>query len=159
VPLARPRYCELASCAAWGGGGLRPYIEQRLDSRRVLGGLRPVSYDSLICRATFLTILSSASIGWRCVLSKRRGAEGASRRRAWQNGPSSLSSIVPPKVSTRHSPSRHRAPPGHTFATMSRTSQLTLASTLAGAIGIVVFVHYSQRAEKSVRTLTPIPYA
>ncbi|KAF2638479.1 hypothetical protein P280DRAFT_370051, partial [Massarina eburnea CBS 473.64] len=32
---------------------------------------------------------------------------------------------------------------------MSRASQVTLASTLAGAIGIVVFVHYSQRAEKA----------
>ena len=33
---------------------------------------------------------------------------------------------------------------------MSRASQVTLASTLAGAIGIVIFVHYSQRAEKAV---------
>ncbi|KAF2676964.1 hypothetical protein K458DRAFT_279468, partial [Lentithecium fluviatile CBS 122367] len=32
---------------------------------------------------------------------------------------------------------------------MSRASQVTLASTLAGAIGIVIFVHYSQRAEKA----------
>ncbi|CAI6339461.1 unnamed protein product [Periconia digitata] len=32
---------------------------------------------------------------------------------------------------------------------MSRASKVTLASTLAGAIGIVVFVHFSQRAEKA----------
>ncbi|KAF2450720.1 hypothetical protein P171DRAFT_427036 [Karstenula rhodostoma CBS 690.94] len=31
---------------------------------------------------------------------------------------------------------------------MSRASKLTLATTSLGAIGIVVFVHYSQRAEK-----------
>ena len=34
---------------------------------------------------------------------------------------------------------------------MSRASKLTLAATSLGAIGIVVFVHYSQRAEKAVR--------
>ncbi|KAJ4292745.1 hypothetical protein N0V90_009408 [Kalmusia sp. IMI 367209] len=32
---------------------------------------------------------------------------------------------------------------------MSRASKLTLAATSLGAIGIVVFVHYSQRAEKA----------
>ncbi|KAL5409872.1 hypothetical protein PMIN06_009806 [Paraphaeosphaeria minitans] len=32
---------------------------------------------------------------------------------------------------------------------MSRASKLTLATTSLGAIGIVVFVHYSQRAEKA----------
>lgn len=32
---------------------------------------------------------------------------------------------------------------------MSRASQITLASTMAGAIGIVIFVHYAQRAEKA----------
>ncbi|KAK3201885.1 hypothetical protein GRF29_164g969284 [Pseudopithomyces chartarum] len=32
---------------------------------------------------------------------------------------------------------------------MSRASKLTLATTSLGAIGIVIFVHYSQRAEKA----------
>ncbi|KAF2119471.1 hypothetical protein BDV96DRAFT_642493 [Lophiotrema nucula] len=32
---------------------------------------------------------------------------------------------------------------------MSRASQLTLATTSLGAIGIVIFVHYAQRAEKA----------
>ncbi|KAF1966674.1 hypothetical protein BU23DRAFT_560091 [Bimuria novae-zelandiae CBS 107.79] len=32
---------------------------------------------------------------------------------------------------------------------MSRASRLTLATTSLGAIGIVIFVHYSQRAEKA----------
>jgi hypothetical protein len=36
-------------------------------------------------------------------------------------------------------------------AIMSRASKLTLATTSLGAIGIVIFVHYSQRAEKAVR--------
>jgi hypothetical protein len=76
VPLARPRYCELASSAAWGG--LRPYIEQRLDSRGVLGRLQLVSENPFKVRACILTILSSAGIGWRCVLSTARGSEGAS---------------------------------------------------------------------------------
>jgi hypothetical protein len=53
-------------------------------------------------------------------------------------------------LSSRHSTFWHRSFP-HIFATMSRASQVTLASTLAGAIGIVIFVHYSQRAEKAVR--------
>ncbi|KAF2017841.1 hypothetical protein BU24DRAFT_420904 [Aaosphaeria arxii CBS 175.79] len=32
---------------------------------------------------------------------------------------------------------------------MSRASKLTLAATSLGAVGIVIFVHYSQRAEKA----------
>jgi protein PET117 len=33
---------------------------------------------------------------------------------------------------------------------MSHASKATLAATLSGAIGIVIFVHYSQRVEKAV---------
>ena len=33
---------------------------------------------------------------------------------------------------------------------MSGTAKTTLASTALGAIGIVVFVHFQQRAEKAV---------
>ncbi|KAF2189262.1 cytochrome c oxidase assembly protein [Zopfia rhizophila CBS 207.26] len=32
---------------------------------------------------------------------------------------------------------------------MSRASKITLAATSLGAIGIVIFVHYAQRAEKA----------
>ncbi|KAK5278838.1 hypothetical protein BJ546DRAFT_855984 [Cryomyces antarcticus] len=32
---------------------------------------------------------------------------------------------------------------------MSTAAKLTLAGTTAGAIGIVIFVHYAQRAEKA----------
>ena len=38
----------------------------------------------------------------------------------------------------------------HSF-TMSRASKITLATTTLGAIGIVIGVHYAQRAEKAVR--------
>jgi hypothetical protein len=41
-------------------------------------------------------------------------------------------------------------PTGHPTAKMSRAAKLTLASTSCMAIGIVVFVHYAQRAEKAV---------
>ena len=36
---------------------------------------------------------------------------------------------------------------------MSRASKITLAATSLGAIGIVFFVHYAQRAEKVVRAM------
>ncbi|KAF2276955.1 uncharacterized protein EI97DRAFT_364816, partial [Westerdykella ornata] len=32
---------------------------------------------------------------------------------------------------------------------MSRASKITLAATSLGAVGIVIFVHYAQRAEKA----------
>lgn len=35
---------------------------------------------------------------------------------------------------------------------MSRASKITLAATSLGAIGIVIFVHHAQRAEKAVRS-------
>ena len=34
---------------------------------------------------------------------------------------------------------------------MSTSSKITLASTIAGTIGIVAFVHWAQTAEKAVR--------
>lgn len=37
---------------------------------------------------------------------------------------------------------------------MSTVAKLTLASTAVSAIGVVVFVHYAQRAEQAVR----LPY-
>jgi hypothetical protein len=37
-----------------------------------------------------------------------------------------------------------------TLSTMSTASKLTLASTLASAVGIVIFVHYAQKSEQSV---------
>lgn len=33
---------------------------------------------------------------------------------------------------------------------MSTKAKLTLAGTLSGAIGIIVFVHYAQKSEKAV---------
>ena len=38
---------------------------------------------------------------------------------------------------------------------MSRASKLTLAGTSCMAVGIVVFVHFAQKAEKAVRRLHP----
>jgi protein PET117 len=35
---------------------------------------------------------------------------------------------------------------------MSTKAKLTLAGTSLGALGIIVFVHYSQKAEKAVRS-------
>lgn len=36
------------------------------------------------------------------------------------------------------------------IASMSRASQITLATTCATAIGVVAFVHFSQQADKAV---------
>lgn len=36
---------------------------------------------------------------------------------------------------------------------MSTAAKLTLASTIAGTVGIVAFVHWAQTAEKAVRSL------
>ena len=35
---------------------------------------------------------------------------------------------------------------------MSRASKLTLLSTSLGAVGIVIFVHYAQKAEQAVQS-------
>lgn len=71
-----------------------------------------------------------------------------SRQEGSTRGPSSLR---PPKsLSTERFRRNILHPFGHAAA-MSRASKLTLAATSLGAIGIVVFVHYSQRAEKAVR--------
>lgn len=40
------------------------------------------------------------------------------------------------------------------LSTMSTASKITLVSTAASAVGIVIFVHYAQKAEQSVRPAT-----
>lgn len=47
-----------------------------------------------------------------------------------------------------------RPQPAHhlTVSTMSRASQITLATTCVTAVGIVAFVHWSQKADKAVST-------
>lgn len=39
----------------------------------------------------------------------------------------------------------------NTDSEMSTKAKITLAGTLSGAIGIIVFVHYAQKSEKAVR--------
>lgn len=46
--------------------------------------------------------------------------------------------------SSHHLPDRFRSSP-----TMSAASKLTLAATLTGTVGIVTFVHWAQRSEKT----------
>lgn len=45
---------------------------------------------------------------------------------------------------------------GEYVLNMSTKAKMTLAGTAAGALGIIVFVHYAQQAEKAVRLRCPI---
>lgn len=42
------------------------------------------------------------------------------------------------------------------YIDMSTAAKLTLASTSVGAIGIVIFVHYQQKADKAVSPLRAV---
>lgn len=73
---------------------------------------------------------------------------GHRRRRTAKLGPK-----LHPAKSLSTESTRTAAPFSSGTTIMSRASKLTLAATSLGAIGIVIFVHYSQRAEKAVRAL------
>jgi hypothetical protein len=71
------------------------------------------------------------------------------------------SSFPPPKVTfaaTIHDTDIYHFHIRSTPHSMSRASQITLATTCLGAIGIVAAVHWGQKIEKAVRILLT-PYA
>jgi hypothetical protein len=54
-------------------------------------------------------------------------------------------------------PTRNNTPDGGTDPRMSRGSKITLAATGIFAVTTIVFVHFQQRAEKTVRPVTSHP--
>ena len=135
--------------------GRLPYVKERLDSGRVLGGLCLMSASQTIAISTSEhTILESQVAGRRCVLSGRWSCRGSSNQapRAWRSGPSSYP--LKSESSAQLVAHAHRSQPPGTV--MSTASKLTLAATSLGAVGIVIFVHYAQRAEKTVHIIVHI---
>lgn len=107
---------------------------------------------------------------WRCLELDGETAggtkhQGKSSRQipaheASPNPPNQLNHqiITPPKYSQHHAiiltPTLQLIPPSLTHK-MSRAAKLTLTGTSLFAISTVFFVHYSQKAEKSVRPSLP----
>ena len=107
------------------------------------------------------TILESRVVGLECELSGCGPAAVPARAPQCKEGAAGLAVCSWPKLPSSkfehqaHSQFKHARASDIPAAIMSRASKLTLAATSLGAVGIVIFVHYSQRAEKTVKDHHP----
>jgi hypothetical protein len=138
--------------------GSEPYVEQRLDSRGVLGGLRKSASAIVLHMGMICTMLEAQGT---CCWAREGRYLDASWRKKHREAGWPREELGPPAKSKTSSSSRLNMCADYLtplrlaarVLEMSRTSQLTLAGTLAGAIGIVFFVHQAQITEKAVRAL------
>ena len=126
-----------------------PYVEQGLDTRGVLGGLRYCKYireASEVSATHHLELLGMR----RCWLSQVEVAERHDAAHGLGRQVLVRSKLPPQKFPPLCLRLDHSPYDISTFAAMSRASQITLATTCFTAIGIVGFVHWSQKADKAV---------